>query len=258
MLAALKLSGPVEFAGLQKGKGVALDQTQEGTPSREFFPKGGGMPPSTKGLKLLTRTMPLSDQEWLDLIEARRELIKPHLDTFTLKTLGEVKCLRSDNYCHKIGFNSPEVASGEFNLSTQGIFRSNYRNRVLDQRKYRNPSSYQDEFHTFGGTLYIWGLTRKVQWVIASVTYVCESGYKGRGYERATKVEIKETMILKILSVCKVSYEEIWRELSKEIHLWNQDRARLHEISTNLCRMCEIEELALPLVPAEESSSVPI
>jgi len=214
------------------------------------------MPPKTDGLAVLCRTTPLSDQEWLDTIETRRQAIKPHLDTFTLSTLGQVKCLQLENITHAISDNSPECVGGEFDLNTQGIFRiAPWNSRVLNQRESRG-LNYEREFRTLGGILYIWGLTRKAQWIIASVSYICEAGYKGRGYERTTKVEIEEAMVLKILSLCNVRYEEIWRELSKEVHLWNKKREELYNTSLNLTRMCDIEELALSLIPREESVSI--
>ena len=46
--------------------------------------------PSTKGLKLLVRTTQPDYGEWLELLEARRVLLKPHFDSITLRKLGDV------------------------------------------------------------------------------------------------------------------------------------------------------------------------
>src|ERR1035437_3269386 len=96
------------------------------------------MPPKTDGLAVLCRTTSLTDQGWLNMIEMRRQAIKLHLDTFTLKTLGQVECLQTENIVHAIRDRSSECVPGEFDLNTQGIFRvAPWNSRVLNQRESR-------------------------------------------------------------------------------------------------------------------------
>ena len=51
--------------------------------------------PSTKGLEILLRNTLLTNEEWLRLLEARRDLVRPYLDKFTLPALGSLRCLCS-------------------------------------------------------------------------------------------------------------------------------------------------------------------
>src|SRR3989338_6453267 len=58
--------------------------------------KEEGMP-SSKGFKMFLRKEKLTEDEWFEMIEARREMIKPHLNSFSLQELGRLKCLDGDN-----------------------------------------------------------------------------------------------------------------------------------------------------------------
>lgn len=207
--------------------------------------------PSTKdALELLCRKTPLSDQDWLELIERRREDIRPHLGTFTLSTLGRVECLKTESFTHAIRDNSPECVGGsEFDLNTQGIFCTRYGSRIETGRGIVAPPG---GINVPDGVQYIWGLTRNAQWILAGVSYIGEYGYKGRGYERATRVEIEETIILKIAAVCKYTYREIWQELGKEIHKWAAKRKALYEDALALSQACEIEETVSLFAPVEQ------
>jgi len=81
--------------------------------------------PSTKGLEVFVRKNQLADEEWFGLIEARRELIKPHLDSFTLPELGSFECMRSEvSFTHELRLDVSTTTGDErFSLKTQGIFR---------------------------------------------------------------------------------------------------------------------------------------
>ena len=108
------------------------------------------MSPNQEGLRLLFRATPITDEDWLNLVEARKQLIKPHLDTFTLLTFGQTGCLENGTFLHSINMDSPECVGGEFDLNTLGIFRYNWESKIK-----------------IAGALYIWGLTRKAQWIVA-------------------------------------------------------------------------------------------
>lgn len=209
--------------------------------------------PSTQGMELLVRKNPLNDKEWLNLIEARRSLIKPHLDTFTLPELGSLKCLRSElSFTHELRINNPTLLmskSGDerFSLKTQGIFRLQPRSAV----EYIPNSGYRPSPGGVAcpdGTMQIWGLTRSGLWILVEVRFVGEDGYKERGYERAETVEITEVNLPTIMSKTKEKPQKMWEELGKAIKGWAEFREGLYNQALNLARMVEIEELALSLI----------
>ncbi|MBZ9578220.1 hypothetical protein KJA13_04325 [Patescibacteria group bacterium] len=205
---------------------------------------------------MLVRKHPPSDEEWLDLIEARRSLIKPHLDSFTLPKLGELKCLRTESWTEghdlydALTIRDTLTVTGDtrFSLKTQGIFRRPWSGiQRIPNSGYRAPGGGCPD-----GTMYIWGLTRAGQWILAKVEFKGEPGYKKRGYERATRVHIEESDLATIIAKTKSTSEEIWRELGKAIKDWTKARHQLYRRAREIARIIRIEELALSLCQGEE------
>lgn len=217
-----------------------------GTPLKNQ--KGGEGMPSTKGLGMFVRKSQLSDEEWLNLIEVRRELIKPHLNSFTLPELGSLECLRRETFKHMLRLDISTTTGDErFSLKTQGIFRVQPWSAVE-----RIPNSGYYKF--FGdancpdGTMRVWGLTRSGLWVLVTIGFVGERGYKDCGYERAKYVEIIEADLLTIITETKEKPQEMWEELGKAIKDFAEHRKCLYDQALNLLRIIQIEELAFSLV----------
>ncbi len=205
--------------------------------------------PSTQGMELLVRKNQLTDVEWFALLEARRSLVKPHLDTFTLPELGSLKCFRRElSFTHELRLDGPKVIGDErFSLKTQGIFRPQPWSAIerIPNSGYRPPPG---GVACPDGTMQIWGLTRSGLWILAEVRFVGEDGYKERGYERAKTVEITEVNLPTIVSKTKEKPQRIWEELGKAIKEWVEFREGLYNQALNLARMVGIEELALSLI----------
>lgn len=204
--------------------------------------------PSTKGLEVLVRKDRLTGEEWIGLVEARRELIKPHLDSFTFPELGALECLRSEvNFEHAIQSDGPAVTGDErFSLKTQGIFRVQSWSAMerIPKSGYIAPPG---GISCPDGTMRVWGLTRSGLWVLASIGFAGGYGYKGRGYERATTVDIAEADLSTIIAETKEDPQEIWKELGDVIKRLAERRKALYDQAVNLARMVMIEELALSL-----------
>ena len=203
---------------------------------------------STQGLELFIRKDRLSDEEWFVLIEARRSLIKPYLNTFTLPELGSLKCLCRASFTHELSMDCPEIGGDEkFSLETQGIF-------------YPQPWSAIERIPNSGlrprpgdvscpdGIMQVWGLTRSGLWILAEVRFVGEAGYKRRGYERAKTVVIRQVDLSTIISKTKEEPQKMWRDLGEVIKEWAEFRERLYNQALNIARMVGIEELALSLI----------
>ncbi len=203
----------------------------------------------TTGMEILGRKQSISEEEWVALIEARRDLIKPHLDKFTLTELRNIQCLRSEvSFSHAVRNDSPKVSGDEeFSLNTQGIF-DNPRSAEI-----RIPNSgFRPGPHglaTPNGKLQIWGLARSGQWVLVTVNFVGEAGYKDRGYERATEVLIVSTTIETIINQTKENPLEIWKTLGQAIKNFAEHRLALYEATEALAQKIEIEETMMSLIP---------
>ncbi|MCX6703696.1 MAG: hypothetical protein NTV02_03345 [Candidatus Zambryskibacteria bacterium] len=194
------------------------------------------MPSEHETLRLLfTETKPFSDEVWIQLLEARRKTMMPHLNSFTLPTLGGVKCVEiNTSYRDELTRSNPEVTGEkELDLQVQGIFRpSLYASRVV-YPKVRGQSSR--------GRFCIWGLSRKGEWVVATVFYeIADSSNNRREY--ACRVDINKVDLPKLVEICKCSYEEVWRELGKEVSEWHEKRRELYRIINRLNTQFNIED----------------
>jgi len=208
--------------------------------------------PSTKGLEMLVRKNELAYEEWFGLIETRRELIKPHLGSFTLPELGVLECMRSQiSFTHMLRLDISTTTGDErFSLKTQGIFRMQPWSAVdrIPNSGYHAPPGY---VKCLDGIMQVWGLTRSGLWVLVTISFVGEDGYKGRGYERAKTVKIIETDLPTIAAKTKEEPRQIWEELGKAVKVFAEHRKLLYSQALNVARMVEVEELAFSLIPKE-------
>lgn len=199
--------------------------------------------PSTEGLRVFVRKDQLSDEEWFGLIEARRELIKPHLDSFTFPELSLLECMRYESGFTHLGMDvSTSTGDERFSLKTQGIF-------------FRQPWDAVERIPGTGcvrgypnGTMRVWGLTRSAMWVLVTICFVGELGYKERGRERASSVNIVEADLTTIIAETKWGPQRMWEELGKIIKGFAERRRALYDNALGLARLVQIEELALSLL----------
>lgn len=207
--------------------------------------------PSTKGLEFFVRRKQPNDGDWFELIEARRALLKPYLDSFTLPELGSLELLHGDNFMHELQVDGPTVIGDKqrFSLKTQGIFHKS----LVAVEKIPN-SGYNslrggEGVYVPDGVGQVWGLTRSGLWVLVSISFVGEAGYKSRGYERAKTVEIREVELYVIVEKTREKPLWVWKELGKAIKEYAEFRKELYDEALNLARMVQIEELTFSLIP---------
>ncbi len=200
------------------------------------------------GILVRTRKNEIGEEEWIKLIEARRNFIKPHLDRFTLLELGKTKCLRKNysgfdrDLCTELAFDNPEIISddGELSLKTQGIFNC----QSWDNIKYDYPPS-----HRFpGGTMQIWGLARSGDWIIAKIAFTGKAGYKHRVLETAETAEIEKTDLATIISRTGEKPIDIWRTLGNAAEEWKKKSKILYKHALKIYETFEIEDRLLALI----------
>ena len=202
-----------------------------------------------KGLETFIREKQLTDKEWLDLIETRREIIKPHLDSLLLTDLGSLACMQSSiNFNHHLRQDvSTSRGDERFSLKTKGIFGKQPWKAVnrIPNSGYRPGPGY---INIPDGTMQVWGLTHSGLWVLVTVDFVGESGYKDRGYERATTVKVVETSLPLLVFETKEEPKVIWEEIGKTIKRWAEDRKNLYHQARDFAQVVEAEEFTLSLL----------
>ena len=201
--------------------------------------------PSTKGLKLLVRTTQPDYGEWLELLEARRVLLKPHFDSITLRKLGDVECLRSGNSATRLGFARPLVGDKRFSLETQGVFATIWKCTYVPHSGYQAPPG---GVSSPDGILHFWGLTRDALWILVAVQFKGEAGYKNSGHQTAVSVDIQEATPARIVEKTERTALEIWRRLGETARSWLQERQILYQHIQNLTTQIAMEEQALALI----------
>ena len=209
--------------------------------------------PSTESIEILARQHPLTDDDWIQLIENRRELIKPHLDSSSLPTLGSLKCLRIEHWMSELEYGKETSGDERFSLKTQGIFflqPYGAMERVIRKGHRGEPGSILPS----AGTKKSWGLTRFGQWIICTIGFVGSSGYKGRGREVATDVGIVEADVIRILAETKTPPKEIWQMLGQTIKDFAGHQRKLYAQAQSLANMVEVDELLLRFVPEPDPS----
>ena len=75
----------------------------------------------------------------------------------------------------------------------------------------------------------LWGLSRAAEWLTAEMAFKQESGYKGRGLERATSIKINRVSLKVMLETTKEKPENVWLRLGKEVEKWENQRRYLYE-----------------------------
>ena len=209
------------------------------------------MPSSEEGMSILVRKGGVEIEEWLLLLEKRRELLKPHLDSITLPELGRLKCLQTESFQHDLQLDNPTIiGSEEFSLRTQGIFCVQMW-KAIEHIPNSGFAGYPGACQCLDGVLRAWGLTRSGKWVLITIHFSGHAGYKDRGYEKAEILEIKEADLATILDATKLKPKTIWNELGRVAKGIVEQREHLLHQVRHLAMVVEMEELALSLTERE-------
>jgi|GEM_PF-3167649 len=137
-------------------------------------------------LWLFMRHKKLEDADWIRLIEYRLEEIRPYLKDMQLKPFSDIEFLQTESWLHNLRHQQgqPEIVGfpSKHGLEVQGLYfigKDTPAHRGLDRR---NRTS-------------VFGILRNGKLVRIDVDLVKEGGYKGRGYERATRVHLSLTTV---------------------------------------------------------------
>lgn len=203
----------------------------------------------TRGLGILARRDPITDDDVFALIAARRELVNPYIDAMPLIKLGDLECLEYEtNHPHAPRKDNPEVIGyNRFSLETEGIF---FRQPSLAVEKFSDTGYTSPKGASFpNGVMCIWGLTRFGQWLLVTINFAGEAGHNERGYMRAVKVEIAERDLRTIATATKEKPKDMWNKLGSAIKKWAAQLRSAYEEADSLSRRVEEEEKVFSLIP---------
>lgn len=200
--------------------------------------------PSTNALEVFIRKGSLSDEEWFALVHQRARDIKRHLDNFTLKELGDVRCLRSTGRDpFELRYRVDEILGSEtgVSLQTQGIyFLGPYSSEVHIPNSGFQPGLGGVPIPD--GSKYIWGLTRACKWLLAQVDYVAEVLDGSTAREAARKVSITYLSPEEISRTTKEPPRKMWEYLGQAVRDYAECRRMLYESARELAEAVADEE----------------
>ncbi len=203
------------------------------------------------GLEMLVRRFALERDEWVRLIEARRDIMKPFLASFNFPELGSFDCMRSEvSSRHMLWLDDPTLSGDSaFSLTTEGIFQV----QPWEAIERIVGSGYRgDSINCPDGVMRLWGLTRSGDWIIVTIGFIGEAGYKGRGYERARTVTVVKANLSRMFMETKEDPNTVFSRLGREIKGWAEHRERLAKQAASIACFAELEEHMLSLITEED------
>lgn len=204
------------------------------------------------GLSILARQNQITEEDWQKLVEARLEMIKPHLRYMTLKTLGDIRMINDYFGTHDLKSDQPTVSGGKFSLATRGIFPNDDSWAGVASVEYDRGGGIS----AIATTHKFWGLTRDIEWIAIEVYSIVERvpyKYQGRTekIEKVKTVKIVPSTISGVCVFCKRSYQDIWNRLGEIIKSWVSHRRILYEDVRELEEQVLSEEAVLKFVPTK-------
>jgi hypothetical protein len=211
-------------------------------------------------VKCLARSAALNWEEWLRMIEARRTIFCSTVAKWrTLPSIGDQEGLHSEHHPMPIDGHprlGPKITYKFYELlqatahqdtgETQGIFHCI---EGKSPRKMCNISWFPDFAPEYLGTLRYWALMRSGAWAIVTVTYVTDSGYKGRGKDYALEVKIQCCTIAELLQETQINPRSIWWRLTQAFAEAINAARRRAVVAEELARRVAAEDEMLTAIP---------
>lgn len=214
--------------------------------------------PHLRGVRQLVRQSALSHTDWLNLIEARRALIEPHLRSMELGPIGKVQVMKFSPECAcLVGQGSPEVIASrpELSLDTRCYYPTRggfYAGDIIHTTEFE--FSPPGSSGAVGGDERFWALTRAGAWLMitATVQFPANRLTPPHGYPieraRAAKVVIRESSVPEIISQAKTTPHDIWQQLGKLAQEWYDRRKELLRDAKRLSEIFELEDKMLAYI----------
>lgn len=213
----------------------------------------------------MARQNTLTETDWFNLLEERRNLLAPHLREMTLKALGDLNIVRYCNkdvrplrmggviervskfapYRHYLDWGGPKIVEGNFPLETRGIFANDdiYYNGHFKWDFIRAPGRIE----AVGEIVKFWGLTRNNQWIKAEATIQFFDD-RNEHLVEVQKLTIYESTPEEVCQFCGVTPRWLWQQLGDAVEAWVTHRKRLLSKAEQLFEVIKQENVLADIV----------
>ena len=174
----------------------------------------------TKGLEMLVRKEQLSQEEWIAIVRARRDMVLPCLNKISFKTLGDVP----DSSNHTLGDGNSLKEWPE--LAVQGVYDS----LVIRKGK---PS--------------IWGFTRSGDWIFVELE-TSKDPLKNVPFEIILSIT-KSPDVSIISKKTNIHLYHFWSFLGKLIRDMVEQRKKLYQDLLSLQEQIDVEDSVYSHIP---------
>lgn len=171
--------------------------------------------PVSAVLKELLEGKKLTEEQQIQVLENRREILVRCMKTFSQKTLGQLACLNSgDGFYHELYKDNPRVISldDKFNLDSRGLYAGN----LFSRQK--------------GGQRLAFGIDQE-SWLLVKISYFKEERNRiwPHENERAASVQIIRTDLRTILKEMEIDVPFVWSYFKIITDEWVSLRKALYE-----------------------------
>lgn len=190
--------------------------------------------PASAILKKLLKGKKLTQEQQLQVLEYRREILVRCMKTFSQKTLGQLACLNSgDGFYHELYKDKPRVISldNKLSLDTRGFYAGNLFSREKgDQRL-------------------AFGIDQE-SWLLVKIN--CSNNEREpiwpHNYEKATSVQIIRTNLTTILKEMEIDEQLVWTYFQIITDEWVQHRKVLYDEALRVAEGMKEESAVLSLI----------
>jgi hypothetical protein len=222
-------------------------------------------------LNILARQGGLTENEWLDLLEIRREDIRPHLHDMSLRALGDLGVVNDDRGRYpgrplrKGGMRRMlELEGGDYHepseldfldrddssLELRGIFPDD-----RDAHSFHVEFAKGKEPPTFDSVIRFWALTRSNEWILVEIeerSFVQpKTPGRDRTQERRTEIvglHVTQKTPQEICIACNTTLAKMWYELGKFVGKWAEQRRLLFSTAQDLSLRFDMEKLIVGVI----------
>lgn len=185
---------------------------------------------------------PLASSLQIEILDNQCEILRRHLNDFTLKTLGSLACLSNGTGgCHGISEDSPLIGpDSRWSLPTQGVFAGTpFAGRSLYSPEEKGKLLYPQA----DGVYKTFGLARSGEWLYIEIEFV-GVGYATLGntrYERAACVRVVESDLPTIVQKTGIGVYSIFHFLTLTTNEWVCARKGLYDIAVDIEKQMKAE-----------------
>lgn len=190
--------------------------------------------PASTVFKELLEGKKITEEQQMQVIENRREILVRCMKTFSQKTLGQLACLDSgDGFVHELCKDDPRVVSldNKFSLDSRGFFAGN----SFTIKK--------------GGERLAFGIDEE-SWLLIRISYLKKERDRTWPHENevARTVQVTRTDLRTIIDEIEVSPRLIWNYFNMITNDWVSHRKSQYDQAYRVAEGMKMEDTIFQLI----------